>query len=258
MRDEAAFTGYTALGQKLRLFWKAESAIFDRGYYIIPSMLKAIIFDFDGLILDTETPEFQVWQAIYGEYGFELPHDEWAKIIGGYGISTFDAAEHLSLLSQGRLDPVPLRARHRLASDALTLTQPILPGVIQIIHEAKQQGLKLAIASSSPHSWVDEHAKRLGIFHYFDAVVCADDVGAGRTKPNPDLFLSALDQLKVPKEAAVVFEDSPNGVKAANRAGIFAVAVPNPATSALSFDGANMMVTSLMDLSLSYLSNTVK
>ena len=62
-------------------------------------MLKALIFDFDGLILDTETPEVLVWQSIYREHGFELPVHEWEKTIGGYGISTFDPANHLSLLS---------------------------------------------------------------------------------------------------------------------------------------------------------------
>src|SRR5512141_725489 len=90
---------------------------------IIAPMLKALIFDFDGLILDTETPEYNVWQAIYREHGFELPHDEWGKIIGGYGISNFDAADHLSVLSQGRLDSVSLRLRHRSESAALTLAQ---------------------------------------------------------------------------------------------------------------------------------------
>src|SRR5512147_988704 len=98
---------------------------------IIAPMLKALLFDFDGLILDTETPEYNVWQAMYREHGFELPHAEWGKIIGGYGISNFDAAEHLSLLSQGRLDAVSLRGRHRSESSALTLQQPLLPGVME-------------------------------------------------------------------------------------------------------------------------------
>src|SRR5512134_2036993 len=121
--------------------------------------IKALIFDFDGLILDTETPDYQVWQNIYREHGFELPHDEWGKIIGGYGISEFDAAEHLALLSQGRLDSVSLRDRHQSESIALTLAQPMLPGVMDYLRSAKQRGLKLAIASSSPHSWVDTHAQ---------------------------------------------------------------------------------------------------
>ena len=107
------------------------------------------------------------------------------KIVGGWGISTFDAAAHLSGLSQGRLDSVSLRDRHRSEAFTLMLSQPVLPGVIETLREAKRLGLKLAIGSSSPHSWVDTHAKRLGIFEYFDAVVCEDEVGIGRTKPYP-------------------------------------------------------------------------
>ncbi|MCC6500491.1 MAG: HAD family phosphatase [Anaerolineales bacterium] len=218
-------------------------------------MLKALLFDFDGLILDTETPDFLVWKNIYQEHGFEFPHGEWGKIIGGNGLTDFDAASHLSLLSQGRLDSVSLRARHSVESLAMLDAQAVMPGVLDMIHAAKAHGLKLAIASSSHHSWVDTHAKRLGIFHLFDAVVAADDVGVGRTKPNPDLFLTALNQLQVAKESAVVFEDSPNGVKAANRAGIFVVAVPNQATSILSFDGANRVVQSLAELTFQRLND---
>ncbi len=227
-------------------------------------MLKALIFDFDGLILDTETPEYLAWQNIYHEHGFELPHDEWSKIVGGYGLSSFDAAEHLALLlsssqrAQGRLDSVSMRSRHSSESLARIHAQSVLPGVLELIHAAKAQDLKLAIASSSPHSWVDGHAQRLGIFHYFDKVICADDVGVGRTKPNPDLFLLALNQLQVERDAAVVFEDSPNGVTAANRAGIFVVAVPNQVTSLLNLDGANLVVKSLADLNLSELMERIK
>lgn len=221
-------------------------------------MIKALIFDFDGLILDTETPEVLVWQNIYKEHGFELPVEEWQKTVGGYGISNFDAADHLSHLSRGRLDPASMRARHRLDSDALTHASPVMPGVLETIREAKRLGLKLAIASSSPHSWVDGHTQRLGIFHHFDRIVCQDDVGVGRTKPNPDLFLLALNQLQVRRNEAVVFEDSPNGVKAAKRAGIFVVAVPNPLTARLEIEGADLILRSLSDLSLTELMGKVQ
>lgn len=220
--------------------------------------IKALLFDFDGLILDTETPEYQVWQAIYREHGFELPREEWGKIIGGYGISNFDAAEHLSLLAQGRLDSVSLRDRHRSESTALTLAQPVLPGVMDYLRDAKRLGLKLAIASSSRHAWVETHAGRLGVLGYFDQVICADDVAAGRTKPNPDLFLLALDRLEVRKEEAIVFEDSPNGVKAARSAGIFVVAVPNPVTSLLAIEDADLVLAALTNLSLPDLLSKVK
>jgi HAD superfamily hydrolase (TIGR01509 family) len=221
-------------------------------------MLKALIFDFDGLILDTETPEYLAWKNIYQEHGFELPHEEWSKIVGGYGLSDFDAAEYLARLSQGRLDSASLRTRHRSESGAQIQAQEALPGVMDIIHEAKRLGLKLAIASSSPRAWVEAHAKRLDVLGYFDAVICADDVAVGRTKPNPDLFLLALDQFQVQRNEAVVFEDSPNGVEAARRAGIFVVAVPNPLTSLLNLDSANLIRHSLSDLRLSELMEQIQ
>jgi HAD superfamily hydrolase (TIGR01509 family) len=216
-------------------------------------MLKALIFDFDGLILDTETPEVLVWQSIYKEHGFELPIDEWEKTVGGYGISNFNAAEHLSLLSSGGLDSVSLRLRYRKEADEIIHASSILPGVVNLIEQARKNGLQVAIGSSSPHSWVDTHANRLGIFHYFDHIVCADDVAPGRTKPNPDIFLRALEQLNVKNDAAVVFEDSLNGVLAARRAGIFVVAVPNPLTAKMGVAG-DLTVSSLAELSLEELS----
>lgn len=213
--------------------------------------LNALIFDFDGLILDTETPEVHVWQTIFREHGHELPVDEWAKTIGGYGISTYDAAKHLSQLTG--LDPVPLRARYRSESDAIIHASAILPGVMDLLDAASDRNVRRAVASSSPHSWVDSHLSRLGLAHRFDDVICSDDVAPGRTKPNPDLFLLAAERLKVQKDAAVIFEDSPNGVRAAKSAGIFVVAVPNPLTIRLGVDGANLMVNSLAEVTLDQL-----
>ncbi len=212
-------------------------------------MLQALIFDFDGLILDTETPEVLVWQDIYREHGFELPVDEWQKTIGGYGISNFDPAEHLARLSSNKLDAAALRLRYRSEAAALIHVKPVLPGVLEIIEEGKKNGMKVAIGSSSPHSWVDAHVKRLGIFDYFDDIICADDVQPGRTKPNPDIYLKTLERLDVPPDAAVVFEDSPNGVLAAQRANIFVVAVPNPLTVKMGVAG-DVTVSSLAELSL--------
>lgn len=210
--------------------------------------LQALIFDFDGLILDTETPEVKVWQAIFREHGRELPVDEWAKTVGGYGLSTYNAAAHLAELTG--LEAAPLYARYRRESDAIINASPVLPGVLDLIEAGTRRGLGLAVASSSPHAWVDSHLSRLGLDSRFEAVLCADDVAPGRTKPNPDLFLLAAERLGVPKEAAVVFEDSRNGVRAARSAGIFVVAVPNPLTIRLGVDGANLTVGSLAEVSL--------
>jgi HAD superfamily hydrolase (TIGR01509 family) len=221
-------------------------------------MKKALIFDFDGLILDTETPEFHVWQDIYREHGYELPAEKWASIVGGSGLSDFDAAKNLSLLTEGRLDSASLSDRFHLQSGELIHTLGPLPGVVDYLKEAKRLKLKLAIASSSTRAWVEPHARRIGVYHFFDHVVTREDVGPGRTKPNPDLFLTALDRLGVPKESAIVFEDSPNGVKAARQAGIFVVAVPNELTSMLSLDHADLILSSLSDMPLPVLLDKVK
>jgi HAD superfamily hydrolase (TIGR01509 family) len=213
--------------------------------------IKALIFDFDGLILDTESPEYDVWQAIYREHGQELAPETWGQIVGGWGASRFDAAEHLAELAGNGVNADELRARHSSESDALTLIQPILPGVVDYLDYARRLDLRLAIASSSPRSWVvDTHLIRLGLADRFDAIITSDNVPPGHTKPKPDLFLKALDAVGVQAHEAIVFEDSPNGVKAARAAGIYVVLVPNPFTALLKTDGANLTLDSLADVPL--------
>jgi HAD superfamily hydrolase (TIGR01509 family) len=211
---------------------------------------KALLFDFDGLILDTETTEFLVWQKIYREHGQEMLPKTWGQVIGGYGISIFDGAVHLAELVGNGLDARELHARYRSESDAAILQQPVLPGVLDYLEDARRLGLRLAVASSSPHSWVDTHLARLGLADRFEAIICGDDVSPGRTKPHPDLFLKALDALGVNADEAIVFEDSPNGVNAARAAGIFVVSIPNPITILLKTEGANLTLDSLARISL--------
>lgn len=217
--------------------------------------IKALLFDFDGLILDTETTEFRVWQSIYREYGQEMLPETWGQVVGGYGISNFDGAVHLAELVGNGLNARELDARYRSESDALILQQPVLPGVVNYLDDAHRLGLRLAVASSSPHSWVDTHLTRLGLADRFDVIICRDDVPPGRTKPHPDLFLKALDALGVKSHEAIVFEDSPNGVNAARAAGIFVVAVPNPITTLLKTNGANLTLDSLAQISLAEMLN---
>ena len=208
--------------------------------------IKALIFDFDGLILDTETPEYDVLQEIYAEFDKELSIEKWGQVIGGSGAVTFDPVADLEHLTAKEIPRQPLLDRWRAESNALIASSPILPGVMDILDEAQERELRLVIASSSPHEWVDAHLQRLGIYDRFEHIVCADDVT--RTKPSPELFLLALSKLNVRAEQSVIFEDSPNGVKAANAAGIFVVAVPNPITSLLSFSGIDLQLESLEDL----------
>ncbi len=212
--------------------------------------IKSLLFDFDGLIFDTETTEIDVWKTIYSGYGFEFPIDLYIKTVGGWGISNFDPADHLHKLLNDSLDVNALRMRHHKESAELFSHQPVREGVEEYLVEARRMGLQMAIASSSPHAWVDGHLARLGLIHYFDRVICGDDVPPGRTKPHPDVFLKALASLQVRAPEAVVFEDSPNGVTAAHAAGIFVVAVPNPTTVLLDLQHADLLIDSMAALPL--------
>lgn len=213
-------------------------------------MIRALIFDFDGLILDTETPEFEVWQTIYREHGQEFPLEQWGRILGGNGLGDFDPVVHLESLTGRPLDRARLRERHRLESTFRVLLQEVRPGVADYLLKAGVRQLALGVASSSPHAWVDGHLQRLGLLARFQSVICADDVPPGRTKPHPDLFLHALAELDVPARQAIAFEDSPNGVRAAKAAGLFTVAVPNPLTARFDLRGADLILPSLSDLPL--------
>jgi len=211
-------------------------------------LLKALIFDFDGLILDTETPDLLAWQEIYRQHGQEISLQEWGQIVGGTGNSNFEPAIHLQSLLGLPLDLSSIRQSARQLSDSAILQQPVQPGARDLLETASNKLYQLAIASSSPHDWVDNHLKRLGLFDYFEAILCGDDVT--RTKPDPGLYLAALHALNIQAGEAIVFEDSPNGILAANAAGIFSVAIPIPLTAQLGVDHASLVLGSLEEVSL--------
>lgn len=211
-------------------------------------MLKALIFDFDGLILDTETPDLEAWQEVYTLHRQEISLQTWGQIVGGTGNSVFEPASHLQSLLGYPIDIEAIKLLARRLSDEAILKQPTLPGARELLEIARSKPYRLAIASSSPHDWVDNHLKRLGLFNYFEAILCGDDVI--RTKPDPSLYLAALRALEINASEAVVFEDSPNGIKAANAAGIFSVAVPIPLTAQLGVNHANLVLKSLDEVSL--------
>ncbi len=213
--------------------------------------IRALLFDFDGLILDTETPEVHVWQHIYAEYGFPYPLDLWAQNIGRWPHdSGFEPAQHLHRLASHSLDEEALRKRHRSESDVLIEREPVAAGVNEYLSTARRLGIKTAIVSSSSRWWVEGHLTRLGLLHRFDCLITSDMVELHRSKPYPDLYLKALEVLGITASQAIAFEDSPHGIMAAHAAGIFAVAVPNPSTAQLDLSRANLRITSLAEMSL--------
>ena len=206
--------------------------------------IRALVFDFDGLILDTEVPVMESWRRVYRSHGVELPMATWLETIGTAD-HDFDPFQHLQELLGRSLDPEPLQAARILHRDAILHAQETLPGVRDYIAEGHRLGLRLAVASSSRRSWVTGHLERLGIHEHWDAVLTADDVK--RTKPDPELYLAAVEAVGVEPGQAVAFEDSENGLKAAKAAGLYCVAVPAELTMKMDFSLADARLTSMSD-----------
>jgi HAD superfamily hydrolase (TIGR01509 family) len=208
--------------------------------------LAAIILDFDGLILDTETPLFEAWQEAYRDRGQELRLAEWQHSIGTHG--GFDPVAHLSGLMGDGFEPAAVERQVRERYRARCDSQPLLPGVAELLAEARGLGVGTAVASSSTRGWVESWIERHGIRPLFDTVCGRDDVP--RVKPAPDLFLLAAERLAAPPPRCVVFEDSPNGMRAARAAGMPCVAIPNSLTRELDLPAPDLVVGSAAELPL--------
>jgi putative hydrolase of the HAD superfamily len=212
--------------------------------------LAALIFDFDGLILDTETCTFEATAAIFAEHGETLDLAWWHSTIG-----TADHAHWSEILAErlgrpvDRAALVAQREEHRLR---VIRTLAPCAGVVELLDAALAAGIPNAVASSSGLDWVGGHLDRLGLRARFAAVVTRDDVSGNgsRTKPAPDLFLLAAERLGVEPALCVAFEDSPNGVAAARAAGMAVVGVPGPMTTALDMSAADVVAPSLAGIDL--------
>ena len=209
-------------------------------------MIEALIFDFDGLILDTEGPDYRSWREVYRSYGFPLPLSKWVECIGSADV--WDVYEYLEELLGRSVDRELIRASRRAQFNEWIARQPLLPGVEEYIAGAQRLGLRLGLASSSSREWVTGHLTRLGLGAHFEHIRCQEDVA--RTKPDPALYLETLRALDVRADQAIALEDSLNGVLAAKGAGLFCVAVPNALIRHLDFCPADLRLDSLADLPL--------
>lgn len=194
--------------------------------------LQGILFDFDGLIVDTETAIYQAWDEFHQELGLELDVEYWSQYVGKSIEETDPVGALLDSLGKD-IDRQEMRQNINQKEEKFVSQTKILPGVKELILKASGEGLKLAIVSSSDRDWVHQHLERLGLAAYFEQMATSDEVE--RAKPDPMLYHLGLEKVQLSKEKVIVFEDSPNGVLAAKQAGLFCIAVPNPLTKMLQF-----------------------
>ncbi len=209
--------------------------------------IRALVFDFDGLIVDTETSSFESWREIFIEHGCELTYDVWVDCIGRPG-GYFDAPAHLARLTGLSLDPKQLRARRDARFHEMNLGLPMRPGVEAYLLDARRLGLKIGIASSASGARVRRHLDHLGVLNHFHVLKCLEDTTAH--KPDPTPYRAVVEALGVAPAEAIAFEDAPHGVASAKGAGLFCVAVPNRVTQRLDFSQADVRVDSLDSLPL--------
>jgi HAD superfamily hydrolase (TIGR01509 family) len=206
----------------------------------------ALVFDFDGLICDTETVVFESVQRVFRDHGVDLALDEWLPAVGAA-----EAPDWVAVLEAavGRpVDRAMLRAARQGHSDELMAVLALLPGVDALLDAAHAAGVPCGMASNSPREWVAGNLERLELAERFDVVVSVDDVA--RPKPDPEPYLRVVAELGVSPVSAVGLEDTATGVTAAHRAGLFTVAVPGPMSAHHDFAGADLVVASLADVTL--------
>jgi HAD superfamily hydrolase (TIGR01509 family) len=210
-------------------------------------LLKAVVFDFDGLILDTETPEFESFRAMYLDHGMELSIDVWSQCIGTDG-SLFEPYQYLEqcLGKPFDIEAARMRRRERF-TEYMSQALPRL-GVVEYLQEAQSSGLSIGLASSSRKAWVIGYLEQYGLLDYFQCIRTREDVE--KVKPDPALYVKVLECLGALPGEAIAFEDSPNGLLAAKQAGMYTVIVPNELTSTLIFGNYDLRLNSMSDMHL--------
>jgi HAD superfamily hydrolase (TIGR01509 family) len=209
--------------------------------------VRALLFDFDGTMLETESSSYGSWRELLAEHDYDLTHDTWSAAVG-----TIDGVDPVDLLETHLGAPVDrdaLEDRQAALHREMLTTEVLRPGIQRIVDDARARGVHTAIVTSASERWVREHLRRLELDADWEHIVAADGDPA-RAKPAPLLYEEAIALLGVTPAEGVAIEDSPNGVTAAKAAGLTAVAFPNPITERMDLGQADAIVEDLDGLGL--------
>lgn len=187
-------------------------------------MLKGVIFDMDGLMIDTECIYQRFWVQAANEFGFPMTKEH---VLGIRSLAAKYAIPHLKGIFGEDFDYYAVKARRiELMNEYLSQHGIVKkPGLNELLEHLKNNGLKIAVATATDHSRTEKYLKSIGVFDYFDKIVCGDMIKNG--KPEPDIYLEAAKQLGLPPQDCIALEDSPNGIMSAYRAGCMPIMVPD-------------------------------
>jgi len=220
--------------------------------------VEALVFDFDGTILDTETPVFEAWRETFEHYGATpITFDEWVVSIG-LSSRPFDPVDLLEQRTGVKRDREEVIGERMVRRNAAVAALPLRDGIEAWFAFAANAGVPMGVASSSPRDWVETHLINRGVRKLFSFIGCAGDpLPAGHPsgelmpgKPDPTSYEMACESLGANPAFSIAVEDSPHGVSGANAAGLFTVATPGPMTTHMNFDHANLVLDSLAQRSL--------
>ena len=210
--------------------------------------LTAVIFDFDGTLIDSERMEFESWFRIFADHGAELTSDIWAEFVGIWvhpGI--FDV---LRGLTDKPVDEEAILARHGELYPELSEQLTLMPGVEALANAVRDAGLRTAICTNSDRKWVNRHWQRLGLHRWFDdGHIYTGDMNR-RHKPAPDLYHLTLRGLGVSGREVVVLEDSVHGATAALAAGLTVFAIPTEVSRQAAYPAGAKVVDSMHELTV--------
>lgn len=205
---------------------------------------SAVLFDFDGVLVDTEWAIYQAWLRTFQKQGHDLPLEIYTQCIGS-DFATWSPKTHLEDLTGDSFDWHDLDAQRQAEIMAELENVGSMDGVVALLKKLNDQKIPCAVVSSSSHAWVDGWLGKLALTRHFQTIVCRGD--APRIKPAPDLYLEAARRLGLAPADCLVVEDSLNGIKSATAAGMPAWAVPNRVTAILDFSAAARILDSLTE-----------
>ncbi len=208
--------------------------------------MRGVIFDFDGLLMDTESTNVASWEREWQRWGLVLDHE--AFFVPHGGDVTEQRYDVLAAAVGDSFDRELSRGRRTRDRDQLNAALILAPGLQRWLDQAAGMGLRLAIASSSPVSWVKDHLQKVDAVDRFEVIVGGDQAAAH--KPAPDVYRLALSHLEVNGSQAVAVEDTAHGVAAAHAAGLACIAIPNRFIDRLAVANAELVLDSAADVSL--------